>query len=128
MAVTLTKDRIEMYIRLWQHTDTIRESRSNFIMVAQSMLVVAYFTVPSSNIPVLYAICTLGLAFSLVWFHNMSRLSKRIDWVMKECLFQDPDIKAFVTSAKGVHGKWYITYGLPLITTAFWAFLVFLIH
>lgn len=113
--------------RYLQHADTLQYARQNFSMVAESMLVVAFFTVPA-GVPgpqFRLAIAFLGAVYTLAWLYLGWRLAARME-PLHHCLkAKDPVYKVYLEAVpKHPAGKLVLVWLLPLVTLGFWVFLL----
>lgn len=124
MKGRLTDNDIAKAFEFLKHTDAIKESRSNFFLVAEAMLVAAMVTIDANAYLERACVVLLGLIFTFSWWVNLKRLSARINFVVKEYLLEDEVYNACITSAKGIHGKIYMVHLLPLCVLLFWVVMV----
>lgn len=122
--LSLDSERAWKYL---QHADTLHSSRLNFALVAESMLVVAFFIVPESLTAewvLRLAITVLGLVYTLGWFYVNARLSVRMQVLHRHLKANDTTYHAYLTAACGPPANSVLTWVLPLSTLGFWLVLL----
>lgn len=115
--------------RYLQHADTQDASRSNFSLVAESMLIVAYFMVSPGTavtITLRIAVCLLGTAYTLAWLYVSVRLNKRMQPLHKHLKENDATYRIFLEAVRGPSATLILSWALPLATLAFWLVLLWL--
>lgn len=98
-----------------QHADTLQYARQNFSLVAQSMLVVAFFTIPHEGYAAQtfrMAIASLGVIYTLGWFYMSKRLAARMQPLNERLMTGDPTYKIYMEAVhRHPSGKFLYLYG-----------------
>jgi len=113
--------------KLWEilkHIDSIREGRNNFFIVAESMMIAAYMALISGESILKYAVSILGMIYTISWFFINLRQSNRIDWIMRKIRKNHKAVSEILNVGKGISGKIFINYVLPISTGIFWLLLI----
>ncbi len=110
--------------KYYEHADNLYASRVNFFLVAESMVVVAYVTLESTQWSLRLLIALLGLFYTYFWFDVNLRLVKRMSFLDEKFLRHDNIYKQYMESVpKRPSSRVWLTYGLPVSTGVFWGFL-----
>ena len=109
---------------VYKHIDSIREGRTNFFLVAESMMIAAYMALPSSELFLRATVGILGVIYTLSWFLVSLRQSNRLDHIASDNLLRNEFLLSVVEAGKGIPGKHIMNYILPLSTLIFWAILL----
>jgi hypothetical protein len=123
---TSNRDRTWRYL---QHADNLIHSRQSFTLVAESMLVVAFFTVgsdPRSNQFLHIVIAALGVVYTLAWLYTNQRLATRMRFLNNDLYETDPIYKKYIDAVpKELSSQTVLVRILPLLTLVFWLILIF---
>ena len=109
---------------IYKHIDSIREGRTNFFLVAESMMIAAFMTLAASENFLKVVISLLGLVYTACWYFINLRQSNRLDYIANSHLLSDEMLLNIVKAGKGFSGKIIMNYILPISTGAFWLILM----
>lgn len=128
-----SQDRMDELERAWaylEHASDIHSGRANFFLVAESMLVVALFSI-SSELPkvdiIQLFICILGIVYTIGWFYVNARLTKRMSTLHRFVMKRDPIYEKYLKSTGGISSNIILSYILPLTMLILWVILIFLV-
>ena len=115
---------IEMAWEVYRHVESIKESRTNFFLAVEALLVVAYSELVWGAITSRYMVSVLGAIFSFSWILVTKRFSSRLHFLERQHLsgtavFPDPS-----QSSKATPGSFFLNYILQCSTVIFWLALV----
>lgn len=118
---------------MWEYqkqADDINNQRTNFFLVAESMLIISFATLRvagDESLKILYiAIVLLGIIYTFSWFYVNARLGLRMTYLIKKYLKKEnPIYKRYLESVGGIYATTVEHYIIPLSTVVFWFFLLF---
>lgn len=76
----------------YQHADNLLAGRTNFFLVAESMLVAAFTALSASDVFLRVLISFLALFYTGSWYYVNERLSRRMVFLTKEYLKESDSI------------------------------------
>lgn len=124
MSEDISKEHLAKAFEFLKHTDSVKESRTNFFLISEAMLITAFVTATGSATLERSCILILGVLTALTWWMNVWRLNDRLDYIAKNFLLKDEVYRNCLTAAKGPHGKHFIVHFLPCMFLAFWLLMV----
>ncbi|WP_326755323.1 hypothetical protein OH738_09485 [Streptomyces hirsutus] len=115
--------------RLWEwvvHEDSMIYERGNLFLVAQSLLVVAYSTVLTTDQTAARVIAAFGLPLTFVWLYAGHRHLRYSTAVQARTAEKLPDYAATraATRQAGVRATPVIVYALPSLASIMWIVLL----
>jgi len=109
----------------YKHIDNLYIGRTNFFLVAESMLLLAFVSVTSEK-SIKLSIALLGLIYTTCWLYMNIRLDERMRGLTEDYLKKDTIYAKYIECVKDKRtGTCILSYILPCSTIILWEFFIY---
>lgn len=114
----------------YKHADSLHSGRINFFLVAETILLLIFFSemsfISSESIKGVTRVLVglSGVAYTFSWFYVNYGLSLRMKRLTNEYLKSDEVYRKYLEAANGLSSNTFLTWILPIVTLILWLLLM----